>query len=315
MTLVIVLVAMAIFISILVVRRMKPKVKKNGTWQEAKPVIKQEETWTDAEKVFVKNEGTWELSYENGLTITLSGTHTNFNLFTAIGMPEQNNIVVNIPRGLVLNASDSGVPAFTLGNAYVGKHITINNDGAIYGRGGRGGGGGANGSRGGNGAAGGTALNVRQAANPVTLNNSGQIFGGGGGAGGGGSYRYEAMIRLDPEYDPRPFRSNLISNGGKGGDGGTGGGGHGGVPSVGWRPASDAWVCVLGGNGGVGGRYGLNGASGQHSSAVITQGAVTKVFVNSRGLGGAGGRGGYAIEGKNKVNLVNTGQVVGAQVN
>lgn len=292
---------------------MKSKIKVSDTWLSGKPRLKTPDVWLKVKRALVKQEGAWKVSFDDEFVIELSGAHTNFNLYSKIGLPEAETIIVEVKAGATLSAADSAVPAFKLGNPYHGKKVIIRNRGSILGRGGRGGGGGgASGARGGNGAAGGTALYLREAAHQVTLVNHGRIAGGGGGGGGGGGIKYGGHIIVNPTDPSRAYPFDFSHSGSRGGNGGTGGNGQA-ASRLSWTPYSSAQTRAIAGNGGNGGNQGSAGASGGKGSTYTKPQVVGGVRVI--GAGGRGGRAGYAIDGKSKVTIETVGSITGSQVN
>ena len=112
-----------------------------------------------------------------GLTLTLSTTTTNYNLFTAAGSPSSAiNVTLNIDAGVTVGGTGSST-ALTVGQFPTGSVITINNSGNIDGFGGAAGTSGAGGN-------GGDAIYADYANQTVVINNnSGANIRGGGGGG------------------------------------------------------------------------------------------------------------------------------------
>lgn len=130
----------------------------------------------------------------DGYVVKIDNDVKDYNLFSSIGIPEENKIYVLIDKDVRMESSNPTIPAFTIGNTYAGKTIIIKNRGLIMGKGGIGG----VGSDGTNGASedlipatdggkGGDAI-VGATENPVEIWNYGTIGSGGGGAGGAGGY-------------------------------------------------------------------------------------------------------------------------------
>ncbi len=99
------------------------------------------------------------------ITLTLSATTTNYNLFTAAGSPtEAKNVILNINSGVTVGGTGSST-ALTVGQFPTGSTITINNSGNIDGFGGAAGTSGVGGN-------GGDAINANYANQTVVINNN-----------------------------------------------------------------------------------------------------------------------------------------------
>jgi hypothetical protein len=210
--------------------------------------------------------GSWIIS--NSRLITIGGNVNGFNLrvahdalYAAPTGSENPRIHVRvvIEPNVVVGATSTASPAFTVGNWPVGIPIQIINRGLIIGAGGDGGHGGRPGSA--VGANGGTAFYTRY---PLTLHNEGNIAGGGGGGGGGHGQSLSDT-----------------AGGGGGGAGVPGGQGAAGNPNAVHRTGA-AGTTLAGGNGGVHTSSGTPAAGGAGFGMAGS---------NAGGRGGGGGGG------------------------
>lgn len=266
------------------------KVKASGSFKTATPSVKVGGTWTKVKKAYVKKSGSWDQIYEYESVYTLNtGVQVGTIDFDALALDRHHNVRVVVPSGATLVAPSTSTYAIKTGTSHNAK-ITLENNGAIYGRGGNGGGGGyrVSGSNSPSptaGANGGSAIHIES---DITLINNGTISGGGGGGGGGeGTY------------------TNRHAGGGGGGGGapyGTGGAGRttNGTSGVNGETGATASL-TSGGAGGrgaystshsnmEGGRGGAGGNLGNHGYAGNTYptGDVWQVTgVGARGLAGA----------------------------
>lgn len=279
-------------------------VNVNGEWKKGVGWVNVSGQWKKGVATWINVEGVWRRAKPLEVVIEVSGTHTNYNLYNAIGLTDSSTIRVILKPGSVFNSSGSGTPAFNIGNAYTGKQLIIENYGDIIGAGGTGGAGGVGSSNpnattaGSPGGAGGTALYVRTA-NPIQLINNGRIGAGGGGAGGGGGSCSVSIIG-----------AAVYAGGGRGGNGGAGFAG--GAAGAAGGSMTAGTVTTKGGNGGTGGSGGNAGATGGTGSSTLQdQFTQTKVLRP----GGAGGRAGYAIDGSSLVQIVTAGTISGTLAN
>lgn len=270
---------------------LSTKVKVSGAWTDAKPHVKVGGTWTRVKKAYSKAGGSWDLTYEYESVYTLNtGEQVGTIDFDALALDRHHNVRVVVPSGATLVAPSTSTYAIKTGTSHNAK-ITLENNGAIYGRGGNGGGGGyrVSGSNSPSptaGANGGSAIHIES---NITLINNGTILGGGGGGGGGeGTYTYRH------------------AGGGGGGGGapyGTGGAGrttNGSSPRQGAAGATAGLIYdgagglgaytsshdgMEGGRGGNGGNVGVHGSSGGYTPTPNNASQVTGV--GARGLAGA----------------------------
>lgn len=295
------------------------KLNVNGAWKSTTPFIKVNGKWEPASIGWVKKNGKWEQFYRRGYTVNITDTVYHFNLWEHMGkvMPSADEIFINILPGGTLSAYEHysmdldrriTPPAFTLGNPFTGKKITIVNKGEVYGAGGPGGeprrlvwpGEYARL----NGKPGGTCFDFTEATSKnVILINSGRIWAGGGGGGVGGS------VDLGASYKASGY--------GQAGEGGYKVGGRILYPV---RELKDIYknleprkagywrdFAPYTGRSGVGGVFGEAGQGGTPATGAGPR--------NTRALPpGRGGRGGYSIEGIARVTLQNTGSIKGTQV-
>lgn len=267
----------------------------------------------------------------NELVHIISSNKANYNLWIALGskLPAAKVIRVNINPGVVVYATSTGTPAFNVGNAFKGKTIILVNNGTIRGKDGAGGGGGNNaGGNGGNGGAGGTALYTRIfGGSSFQLYNRGVIEGGGGGGGGGGGARAKFTERWskpighgDTDFVNEYY--DLRSAGGRGGNAPSGGGAGGAAQQGVSYPYYPPTTYAQGGRGGNGGGRGARGANGANAAAVVPSANISRLSDSSlltlniklAGRGGAGGRGGYAVDGHSKLSWKSTGTLRGSRV-
>lgn len=210
--------------------------------------------------------------------ITISANCQDFNLSAVIGsMSASQTINITIEKGVIIEASGTGVAAMDLGNIISGSTINIVNNGYVMGHGGDGAQGpvGVGGVSFGfvepprNGFAGGNAINGPGSGVTLNINNSaGYIWGGGGGGGA-------------PGVNASSAAGAILAGGGGGGGAGNGRGGRG--RSIGDYTAGTT-AGVDGGDGNmspVNTAYGAAGASGTKGSMHV-------------GTGGAGGDWGTA---------------------
>lgn len=258
------------------------------------------------------------------VTVTITGTVTNFDLASAIaarigsvGNPIACTCTIN--SGVIVYSTSTATPAFTTGTGWAsGSSVTIVNNGYIIGDGGDGGAGGSfsNGLAGG---AGGTALNITLT---TSINNgSGYVWGGGGGGGGGGSAGYVGGTYYSggggggggqayhgSSGGAAGSQVNLWTQiqaptaGGAGSNAGAGGGGQ-----LGWQQNSYKGGAdnALGGNGGAGGGYGADGATGGNATSDNAS------FPYLYGSNGGGAAGYYLISNGNSVTWTATGSRLG----
>jgi len=198
------------------------------------------------------------------------------------------NPVVTIGANAKVYSTSTSIPAFDTGVLPVGSTVTINNTGAILGKGGSGGG--ASGPVQ-PGFAGGTGLKVRV---PTTIVNLGAIGGGGGGGGQGGTTSGGSALRS--------------GGGGAGGAGNGAGvrgtgfsipgttGGNGTLTAPGYGTSAPGYTA--GGNGGF---YGQAGGTGQTG--------ITELPTP----GAAGGAAGLAVDGDSLVTWTTLGTIYGAR--
>jgi hypothetical protein len=281
-----------------------------------------------------------------GLTLTLSSTTANYNLFTAAGSPSTTlNVTLNIEAGVTVGGTGSST-ALTVGQFPTGSVITINNNGNIDGFGGAAGTSGAGGN-------GGDAINANYANQTVVINNNvgANIRGGGGGGGkggtggtgGAGSFTQTGpgggynSSGCDASCAETGFttcigtclqkggggRSCLLcsktvsSSGGAGGAGGAGGVGQGytqsqasgSAGSAGASGGTNAGAGGTGGTGGTGGVFGAAGSTGDTGSTGANGNAGSGGSGTSGSASGSSGR--YLVKGANSVTLNNNGTVAG----
>ncbi len=258
------------------------KVNINGVWKDSKPYVNINNEWKPCTAGYVKINGEWKQFFSAGKEIIITESRNNINLLTELkGVPEETDITVIIPAGVIICSDSSNKPAFIIPAELKNKNITLINKGAIIGKGGSGGGGASRKNWGGAGAKGGVALSVQA---KTSLQNSGFIYGGGGGGGGGGG----------------AYAENSWTYGGSGGSGaGPSEVGLQGNPGV-YRYGS------TGGPGGKGGDFGEPGNNGGygHSSAGYYVGG-----------GGVGGQAGEAIDGYSNIKIQELGSVKGKMIN
>ncbi len=201
--------------------------------------------WKEIESAWVKENGVWKKIYENTLSLVLSSSANNVNIFALAGSPSGPvNLEVTVNSGVVIGSSSATAAMRIMGFA-AGSQITLINRGQILGAGGLGGDGYI---ASGNwpvetaGLPGRAALEVGQ---NVSIDNIGSIFGGGGGGGAGA-------------------RTTNRSTQGYGGHGGNGAG-YNQNRSDGIQPprfgARYGATCGKGGNGGDWGVAGQAGAT------------------------------------------------------
>ena len=236
------------------------KTKVGSSWVDPIPSVNVAGTWTKVKKAYGKVGNSWKPTYEYESVYTLAtGVQVGTIDFDSLSLDRYHNVRVVVPSGATLVAPSTSTYAVKTGTSHNAK-ITLENKGAIFGRGGDGGDGGyrvdsSNMPDPEDGFNGGSAIFVES---NITVINNGTILGGAGGGGGGeGTYVYRH------------------SGGGGGGGGapyGVGGAGkttNGGTPRANGATGATASLTT----GGVGGR-----------------GAYTS---NHNGLeGGAGGTGG-----------------------
>jgi hypothetical protein len=277
------------------------KVNVGGVWKDSIPKVNVAGSWVAAQHAWVNVNGSWEKFYSKVYTYTISSNKTDFNLHSAIGIPVEDIINVVVDPNVTINASSVNAIAFNIGNAYSGKTINLINKGAINGRGGTGGAKGvATGNQNGSaGSAGGTALYTRTS-NLLNITNTGSISGGGGGGGGGGG--------IQATFDGGGSNPDITVNH-SGGDGASGAEGSASGPN---GPSGQLYNV---GSGQVyksaGGNGGSAGQAGQAGGNPWATGEISK----SQGVGGAGGRGGYSIDGGSHATFITYGTVRGSQVN
>ena len=172
---------------------LSTKVKVSGAWTDAKPHVKVGGTWTRVKKAYSKAGGSWDLTYEYESVYTLNtGEQVGTIDFDSLALDRYHNVRVVVPAGATLVAPSTSTYAVKTGTSHNAK-ITLENNGAIYGRGGNGGDAGyrVSGSNSPSpqaGEDGGDAIHIESA---ITIINNGTIAGGGGGGGGGeGTYVY-----------------------------------------------------------------------------------------------------------------------------
>lgn len=203
--------------------------------------------------------------------------------------------IVFIGQAARVYSNSLSLPAFDTGSLPAGSTCTINNSGAILGKGGTGG---ASARPGGlPGTSGGTGIKLRV---PTTITNNGVIAGGGGGGGSGGSGSIA---------DPPGARDT---------DGGSGGGGAGNGKAGAKLPYSnqgaDGNLSSPGaggagyGNGGAGGNGGFYGQAGGNG------GNGYDVVSGATRIGGAGGASGAAVDGDSLVTWSVLGTIYGPRI-
>jgi len=267
---------------------MATSFKVSGTWKNCSNVnVKVSGNWKACNTVFQKVAGTWKKVYETSISITQSGTQTDYDLYTAAGSPAGVVNVVLTVNG-TLRSTSTATAALIVSGFTVGSTITIINNGVIEGKGGAGGGGAGFVP----GAAGGPAISVTI---PVTIQNNGSILGGGGGGGhganrntsnpfvpsaggGGGGGGGRGNDSSNSTAGLRRSTPGVIlgTPGSAGTSAGAGGGGSGGTAPGG----------LTGGPGGTGGTWGTAGAPGNGGSG----GALPGGPPHAASPGGAAGK-------------------------
>lgn len=263
---------------------MNIKTKTGSGWVAAKPQVKLAGGWTKVKKAYSKVDTGWEQTYEYESVYTFAATeHTDVDL-DSLGLDRYHNVRVVIPSGATLVASSTSVYALKTGTSHTAK-LTIENNGAILGRGGDGGNGGLGYSYNAiahatDGTVGGVAVHLES---DITLINNGTLSGGGGGGGGG-----EGYVHTGTAY-----------GGGGGGGGGRpyGAGGNGGSTTHSGT-AGSAGTLASEGTGGTGGydgtvRGGIGGSGGAEGSTGSQGGEITgdhsHVVESNKGIGGIAG--------------------------
>ena len=292
--------------------------KLAGAWKTVFNVyIKIGGSWKEVSQIYVKNAGTWRQVFGKE-EIVISGSTSNYNLFTALGSPAYPVWAeVTIDSGVIVSSTSTANPAFDTGAMPAGSRITIINDGNIIGKGGAAGDGGdTNGTTCTTnptaGSSGGDAMNLQ--ADVIIDNTNGNIFGGGGGGGGGGGACYTGPLCFG-------------GGGGGGGAGGGSGGANGATQGTGagdgtdgttgpsgergcgsnYATGPDCGITCASDNisGGHGGEYGEAGLVGcyQAGAALCTQvagngGAAGKaVDLNGNTITWLGGNNGAQVKG------------------
>lgn len=305
------------------------KKDEGGFVQGSAPYVKTgETTWSKGTAVFEKTDvAVWTKRWSPEVVISITGTHTNFNLYSHIGLPDSPTITVRLESGSVFNSNNPDVPAFNVGNTFSGKQLIIENYGSILGRGGRAGQGGipngdnsvkGDGTAGGRG---GTAFYCRTE-RPVILRNFYRIGSGGGGGGGGGGM-YTAVRRKHTSGQSQTALYEIRGDNGAEGSNGF----INAVNSPVASPVVDPGSKLSGATGqlnpGRGGKGGSTSIAAAQAGTVSSNNLINpgsgwswEVSPNFR-AGSAGGAGpeGYAIDGVSKVSLTNSGEIRGPQVN
>jgi len=260
------------------------KAKVGSSWVAPIPHVNVAGTWTKVKKAYGKVGSTWEQTYQYESVFTFAATeHTDVDL-DSLSLDRYHNVRVVIPSGATLVASSTSVYALKTGTSHTAK-LTIENNGAILGRGGNGGNGGLGYSYNAiahatDGTVGGVAVHLES---DITLINNGTLSGGGGGGGGA-----EGYVHTGTAY-----------GGGGGGGGGRpyGAGGNGGSTTHSGT-AGSAGTLASEGTGGTGGydgtvRGGIGGSGGAEGSAGSQGGEITgdhgHVVESNKGIGGAAG--------------------------
>lgn len=231
------------------------QVHDGTAWRPIKKIFVHNGTaWQTITNAWVNDGGTWRLVYTSGTTFlfaeTISADTANYNLRTrmvAAGWPGTTDVdaTVIINSGVRVYGTTLTGYAFlvspTTNPLPANSKVTVNNNGAILGRGGDGGNGATaafysvntptnpfptinttNFTTGSvpatNGTPGGNAFYTN---NNVTINNTGVIYGGGGGGGGGGGRGVMAAAPASPTQ-PQLINAAAAVAGGSGGGGGAG---------------------------------------------------------------------------------------------
>jgi hypothetical protein len=235
---------------------------------------------------------------QQGYTLTISANTNNADirsLLVAAGGNPASAVAVLLKINAGIRVGDSGGLGYALrtGSPWNSSAtITIENRGAVRGKGG-----------GGNSGNGGDAISL---AHPVSIDNSGGLIGGGGGGGGVGS----------PEGSVSPAINGAGGGGGGGGAGDPAGGAGAGQTNYAIAGSDGAAGGLdaggAGGDGGVNGAYGAYGGSGGAGGALGTGGGQGDV--NGSGVyGAAGGTAGYAVRRNgNAVTWLASGTVLGS---
>ncbi|WP_419902141.1 hypothetical protein [Kiloniella sp.] len=270
-----------------------------GTWKVATPWINVGGVWKPCTSVWVRDATAWKLAFESTLILSITTEVTDYNIKDAAIASGWNgtddiSIQLDISAAAIIGATSKTAALRTGGFGAPLKGLIINNAGSIQGQGGSG--------------AGGTAF---YAEDDCEITNSGNIWGAGGQGGTGEGGRVQ-------QYS--------WSTGGGGGAGqgynqANGGGGRqtasGGAGSCDrGQDDTDYYQSWSGGSGsgGTGGTWGNGGSSGSNNGYGGSNTGQCVSFQHYNNASG-GSRGGYSINGVSRVNLTNTGSILGSQVN